>query len=495
MSGLFVHQVGATAQIPVTWKGGPSLAKVGPAGSPGRVEGSGEVIHTMQDGTGRPERGRIPRWQKAIPLVPLALLAGAWTASLGSPNTATADAPIQDPGVPAVPATSFDQPASYTQPKSVDPDDNGLAPTVKRDPANPSRPSSESVNGIPAAAMAAYRTAEAVLAKADASCHISWALIAAIGRVESDHGRYGGNVLGMDGKTEPGIFGIPLDGTNNTALITDSDGGKYDNDTTYDRAVGPMQFIPGTWEIVGVDGDADGVRDPQDIDDAALAAAVYLCAGEQNLSTPEGQRSAVFSYNHSDEYVDLVLSIMAAYLDGDFTTVADGLPNNEFIPATKPSDKPAKPGRDKPRKPANQPGNNNPGSPGSDPPTGNGGNPNTPNNPDDSDPPDQPDNPNPDPPDGQNPDNPAPNVPDPDPVVQRLETLAEATQYCAANLPGSPTQPMIRGCGQRLVGETNAAAAQLLSGTLPQVLARLGLDGLIPPVDVPCVPLPGIPCD
>ncbi len=46
---------------------------------------------------------------------------------------------------------------------------------------------------------------------------------------------------------------------------------------TYDRAVGPMQFLPGTWGRWGSDGDRDGVSDPQDVDDAALAAARYLC--------------------------------------------------------------------------------------------------------------------------------------------------------------------------------------------------------------------------
>ncbi len=60
-----------------------------------------------------------------------------------------------------------------------------------------------------------------------------------------------------------------------------------------------MQFIPSTWDIVGVDADGDGQKNPQDIDDAALATAVYLCAGTQDLSTTEGQRAAVFSYNHS----------------------------------------------------------------------------------------------------------------------------------------------------------------------------------------------------
>ena len=45
-----------------------------------------------------------------------------------------------------------------------------------------------------------------------------------------------------------------------------------------------MQFIPSTWPVVRVDADGDGKRNPQDIDDAALATAVYLCSGKDDLS-------------------------------------------------------------------------------------------------------------------------------------------------------------------------------------------------------------------
>ncbi len=181
-----------------------------------------------------------------------------------------------------------------------------------------------STNGIPAAALAAYQRAESVINSADTSCNLTWQLIAAIGRVESNHGRYGGNALDDDGVAQPGIYGIALDGSNNTSVIRDTDAGQFDNDSVYDRAVGPMQFIPSTWSVVGVDADGDGQRDPQDIDDAALATSVYLCSGYDDLATTAGQRAAVYRYNHSQAYVDLALSIMEAYLDGDFTSI----PNN-----------------------------------------------------------------------------------------------------------------------------------------------------------------------
>ena len=158
---------------------------------------------------------------------------------------------------------------------------------------------SASTSGIPDAALAAYQRAETVINAADKSCNISWQLIAAIGRVESDHGRVNGNTLDDEGLATPGIYGIPLDGTHNTAVIRDTDAGQYDDDARWDRAVGPMQFIPSTWSVVGVDGDNDGKRNPQDIDDAALATAVYLCSGNDDLSTETGRRPAIFRYNHS----------------------------------------------------------------------------------------------------------------------------------------------------------------------------------------------------
>ena len=187
-----------------------------------------------------------------------------------------------------------------------------------------------STNGIPSAALAAYQRAATVINAADKGCDIPWQLIAAIGRVESDHGRYGGNTLGQDGLSRPGIFGIALDGTHSTQKIADTDAGQYDSDEKFDRAVGPMQFIPSTWSVVGVDADGDAKRNPQDIDDASLATAVYLCSGDDDLGTDAGRRAAVYRYNHSKEYVDLVLRIMQAYMDGDFTSV----PNNTTSAAT-----------------------------------------------------------------------------------------------------------------------------------------------------------------
>ncbi|MBM7508773.1 membrane-bound lytic murein transglycosylase B [Nocardioides salarius] len=274
---------------------------------------------------------RTGRLQRTTALVPLGLLSAAVTASLVGASPATINAseevvvPTEVSALPdgtSVPTEAIEAPASVSTGDVVAAGLRGK--NAQRVVATASN------SDIPSAALAAYQRAETVINEADKSCNVTWQLIAAIGRVESDHGRYGGNVLDDDGVARPGIYGIALNGKRGTALIRDTDAGQFDKDTTYDRAIGPMQFIPSTWSVVGVDADGDGQRDPQDVDDAALGTAVYLCSGDDDLSTTAGQETAVFRYNNSDEYVDLVLSIMDAYMSGDYTSV----PTNTLAAAT-----------------------------------------------------------------------------------------------------------------------------------------------------------------
>ena len=201
-------------------------------------------------------------------------------------------------------------------------------------------------NGIPSRAVQAYRQAAVA-----AGCGIPWTLVAAIGRVESDHGQFGGATLLSDGRSDPPIIGIPLDGRPGVAEIKDTDGGKWDGDTTYDRAVGPMQFIPSSWATFGVDGDGDGKIDPFDIDDAATSAAKYLCrAGGGDLSNEANQRNAVYSYNRSTTYVDTVMALAAVYAGGapiDGSPAPNGTPRSlpplatPTLPAATEGDPPA----------------------------------------------------------------------------------------------------------------------------------------------------------
>ena len=177
--------------------------------------------------------------------------------------------------------------------------------------------SSLAESDIPWTAVQAYKRAAGILAEVRPGCQIPWTLLAAIGRVESDHGRHGEALLGADGVSDPLLVGVALDGVGPVAAIPDSDEGQFDQDQRWDRAVGPMQFIPTTWAVAGVDADADGVRSPHDIDDAALAAAVYLCAGEDgSIREPAAMRAAIYSYNHSDSYVTLVMAFERGYRAG-----------------------------------------------------------------------------------------------------------------------------------------------------------------------------------
>jgi hypothetical protein len=149
---------------------------------------------------------------------------------------------------------------------------------------------------IPLTALLAYRGAADVMGEAKASCGLSWPLLAAIGRVESDHGRADGARLGEDGVSTP-TRGAP--------------GG-----------LGPMRFFPSVWRMVAVDGDGDGVRNPHDIDDAALAVAVYLCAPGEDLRGPAAKRAAVRTYDDARRYVELVLAYEEMYRSGEFLVSA-----------------------------------------------------------------------------------------------------------------------------------------------------------------------------
>lgn len=108
---------------------------------------------------------------------------------------------------------------------------------------------------------------------------LDWAVLAAIGKVECDHGR----------DPDPSCT---REGFVNSA-----------------GAGGPMQFIASTWQRFGVDGDADGSVDRWDAADAIYSAANYL----RTSGAPAGYARAIFAYNHAGWYVSEVLSWAAKY--------------------------------------------------------------------------------------------------------------------------------------------------------------------------------------
>jgi membrane-bound lytic murein transglycosylase B len=172
--------------------------------------------------------------------------------------------------------------------------------------------SSPGALGIPAVALSAYRNAERMMAVSDPACGISWNLLAGIGRIESGHA--GGGATDAHGTAVRPIYGPTLDGTlpGNEVVVQSSAPGRV----IYARAMGPMQFLPGTWVRYASDGDGDGVADPQNLYDATLAAARYLCSGNLNLRDQSQVLASILRYNNSMPYAQNVLGWAAAYATG-----------------------------------------------------------------------------------------------------------------------------------------------------------------------------------
>ncbi|TQK73072.1 lytic transglycosylase domain-containing protein [Nocardioides sp. SLBN-35] len=249
----------------------------------------------------RPDRYLVGAVSLAVVTIALVIGVGvAFAYDAGSRRPPLPDPAAQAPapaltGVPPAPAAPA---APATAPDPYRPDAAWLARVAAQ-------------TGIPARALAAYARAHLQVAAEQPGCRVAWNSIAAIGGIESTHGSVHGSVLGEDGVPRPQILGPVLDG-GAFGAVHDTDGGAMDGDATWDRAIGPLQFIPSTWATWGADGNGDGVADPNQIDDAALAAARYLChAGD--LTDPDTWRRAIFSFNHSDAYVTDIADLANVY--------------------------------------------------------------------------------------------------------------------------------------------------------------------------------------
>ncbi|MFF1699066.1 lytic transglycosylase domain-containing protein [Streptomyces sp. NPDC058257] len=319
----------------------------------------------------------------------------------GAVTTAVAAAAVaalaasQAPGVTDVPRDERAGASETTQPPEDSATGNSPYYTDLPDLKTPVPPTGapdggddETESEIPATVLDAYKKAEASLATSKPGCNLPWQLLAAIGKVESGQAR--GGRVDANGTTIAPILGPVLNG-DGFAKITDTDNGAYDSDKTHDRAVGPMQFIPSTWDTWAKDGNADGKTDPNNIYDAALAAGSYLCASDRDLSVEADLHKAILSYNHSTDYLNTVLTWLEHYrkgvseipdgtgdLPGDLSdgdspgTSPSTSPSTSPTPSTSgsPSTKPSAPGTHKPEKPS-KPGSGG-GSP-SKPPSNGGG--------------------------------------------------------------------------------------------------------------------------
>jgi len=169
---------------------------------------------------------------------------------------------------------------------------------------------------VPPQVMTAYvRAASRVVELSPGCAGMSWAILAGVGAVESRHA--GNRTIETNGDISPQLVGPRLDGSGvggNVTPVADTDGGSLDGDLEYDRAVGPMQFLPETWDRWGRDGNEDGTSDPHNIFDSTLGAAAYLCGDAPVDLADRAQLSlAIGRYNNSASYVADVLAYADIY--------------------------------------------------------------------------------------------------------------------------------------------------------------------------------------
>jgi len=242
--------------------------------------------------TGGPPRNR---WLTAAGVICAAvlLLASSCSWRLGTPIPEGVPPPTGDP-VPKIDTYAKGRPADQLREWAAE-----RAPALN----------------IPPAALEAYAYAARVAEVENPDCRLDWTTLAGIGQVESHHGTYRGAQIQPNGDVTPPIRGVRLDGSGGNLEIIDNDADE-DGDPVYARAMGPMQFIPETWRLYGVDANNDDVISPDNIDDAALSAAGYLCWTGKDLSTPRGWITALRAYNHSDSYARTVRDWATAYANG-----------------------------------------------------------------------------------------------------------------------------------------------------------------------------------
>lgn len=175
---------------------------------------------------------------------------------------------------------------------------------------------------IPEVIFRSYVSASARTGEVSGGCEVRWTILAGIGKVEANHGRTHGSqtTFSEDGDVRPLIIGQPLDGISGTTAVPDSDQGRWDHDRVWDHAVGPMQFIPSSWQSFGRDGNNDAEQDPHNAFDAALGAVAHLCVSAPgDYQERDALARALYAYNRSASYVDEVIYWIEYYdavLDG-----------------------------------------------------------------------------------------------------------------------------------------------------------------------------------
>ncbi|HEX2211869.1 MAG TPA: lytic murein transglycosylase, partial [Mycobacterium sp.] len=218
-----------------------------------------------------------PRMRAGLGVAIIAPIILASGVGASAPSTRTSDAAVTP--LAAVASSPGARSGASVVAVKKSPDAFHIAASTASSPEPAAVVNSPGALGIPAMALAAYRNAERMMASAYPGCGVSWNLLAGIGRIESMHAN--GGATDSRGTAVRPIFGPALDGTlpGNEVIVQSRTADRI----TYARAMGPMQFLPGTWSRYASDGDGDGKADVQNLYDSTLAAARYLCSGNLNL--------------------------------------------------------------------------------------------------------------------------------------------------------------------------------------------------------------------
>jgi len=263
-------------------------------------------IQSRVTGTLTPARARVA---SGFAIIAPIILVGAVGAT-AQPSTPVRDAAVTP--LASVESSSVDRAGATVVAVTKTPTEFHIAASSASSPAPAMVVNAPGTLRIPAMALSAYRNAERMMAVAEPGCGVSWNLLAGIGRIESMHA-YGGATDSRGTAVRP-IYGPALDGTlpGNEVIVQNRSAERV----TYARAMGPMQFLPGTWSRYASDGDGDGKAEVQNLFDSTLAAARYLCSGGMNLRDQAHVMSAILRYNNSVAYARNVLGWAAAYATG-----------------------------------------------------------------------------------------------------------------------------------------------------------------------------------
>lgn len=239
-------------------------------------------------------------------------------------------------GIPAIVASPAPRSPSTQEPVAAAPVGSAAVPVVQVPQTNPEAEAVMDRHGVPTlsagdvppAALAAYQNTEVVMSVSRPDCWLGWSLLAGMGQVGTDHGRDDAHQIDEAGVVSPRLFGPRLMAPGGEGTpAADTDRGRYDGDKRGDRAMGPLLITPSAWASFTVDGDEDGVRNPQDVDDAGLAVGVALCSSGEDLSTTQGQRAALVGFYGSAEFADMVIDAARAY--------ENSRREQTFLPATR----------------------------------------------------------------------------------------------------------------------------------------------------------------